>query len=144
MVAVGTDAFVLADIPGLMEGAHSGAGLGTRFLGHIERCRVLIHLVDATSDDVVRDYRTIRNELAEYGHGLAEKPEIVVLTKIDALPESECNAKRRELATVAGQRPMTLSAIAGAGVTELLRATRKAIDEHREEIVPVAEEAWQP
>jgi GTP-binding protein len=144
VVAIDGREFVLADIPGLIEGAHEGVGIGDRFLGHIERCRVLIHLVDATSDDVVRDYRTIRNELAEYGHGLAEKPEIVVLTKIDALPESECNAKRRELATVAGQRPMTLSAIAGAGVTELLRATRKAIDEHREEIVPVAEEAWQP
>src|SRR5215813_9754276 len=90
--------FVLADIPGLIEGASEGAGLGTRFLGHVERCGVLIHLVDGTSEDVARDYRTVREELAAYGGGLAEKKELVALNKCDALDEKEIQSRARKLA----------------------------------------------
>src|SRR5438874_9847587 len=85
VVRIDTREFVLADIPGLIEGAHDGAGLGDRFLGHIERCRVLLHLVDGTCEDAGAAYRTVRHELEAYGHGLAQKPEIVALSKADAL-----------------------------------------------------------
>src|SRR5215475_9077537 len=87
---------VLADLPGLIEGASGGAGIGTRFLGHVERCAVILHLVDGTLDDVAGAYGTIREELARYGHGLAEKPEIIGLNKIDALDTEEMTAKSRE------------------------------------------------
>src|SRR4029077_2891798 len=105
--------FVLADIPGLIEGAHEGAGLGDRFLGHVERCRVLLHLVDITGEDPAEAYRTVREELAAYGHGLDEKPEIVALSKIDALPEAERTRAARKLAKAAGKKPLLLSAVSG-------------------------------
>ena len=89
--------FVLADLPGLIEGASEGAGLGTRFLGHVERCAVILHLIDGTEEDVVGAYRTIRRELADYGHGLADKPEIIGLNKIDAIDPAEVDEKRRAL-----------------------------------------------
>src|SRR5204862_4023774 len=89
--------FVLADLPGLIEGASEGAGLGTRFLGHVERCAVILHLIDGTEDDVAGAYRMIRQELADYGHGLAAKPEIVGLNKIDAIDPAEIEKKRRAL-----------------------------------------------
>ena len=94
-VVIGHDSFVIADIPGLIEGASEGRGLGDRFLGHIERCAPLIHLVDATQEDVVGAWRTIRAELDDYGHGLAEKTEILCLSKIDALTPEELAVKRR-------------------------------------------------
>src|SRR5579864_1304915 len=97
--------FVLADLPGLIEGASDGAGLGTRFLGHVERCAVILHLIDGTADDVVGAYRTIRRELAGYGHGLADKPEIVGLNKIDAIDPAEIAEKRQALVRAA--RPGT-------------------------------------
>ena len=119
---------MLADIPGLIEGAHEGAGLGDRFLGHVERCRVLIHLVDGTQDDVARDWRTVRGELAAYGNGLADKPEILALNKIDALDADMIALQLEALREVAGDRPiMTVSGATGTGVTELLRAAWQKI-----------------
>jgi GTP-binding protein len=137
--------FVLADIPGLIEGAHEGHGLGDRFLGHIERCRALIHLVDATSANAGADYRTIRRELAAYGAGLAEKTEIVALSKVDAVDAETLKKQSDRLKRVmrdygpklpAGVKrpaPLGLSAVAGTGVTELLRATATAIEAGRAE-----------
>ncbi len=95
VVRIGGRDFVLADIPGLIEGAHEGAGIGDRFLGHVERCGVLIHLVDGTEEDVVGAYKTIRGELSAYDEALGEKPEIVVLNKIDALTPGDIKARRR-------------------------------------------------
>ena len=126
VVAVGYDHFVLADIPGLIQGAHEGAGLGDRFLGHIERCNVLAHLVDGTGDDVAGAYRTVRRELVAYGAGLAEKTELVALNKTDALAPDEIAAKAAALAEAAGlehpDRVFRLSGATGQGVPELLRA----------------------
>jgi GTPase len=117
----GTDV-VLADIPGLIEGAHEGAGIGDRFLGHVERCAVLLHLVDATLDDPADAYRVIHGELEAYGAGLEEKPEIVALSKSDAVPPDELKRKSRALANVAGGKPLELSAVSGDGMTQALRA----------------------
>ena len=117
--------FVLADLPGLIEGASEGAGIGTRFLGHVERCAVVLHLVDGTLDDVAAAYRTIRRELAQYGHGLADKPEIVGLNKIDALDPEATRVKLGELRRAAGRNApvLPLSGATGAGVPEALDAT---------------------
>jgi GTP-binding protein len=114
--------FVLADLPGLIEGAAEGAGLGHRFLGHVERCAVILHLVDGTLEDVVGAWRTIRGELAAYGQGLAEKPEIVGLNKADALAPEEIAAKRAALRRASGREVMVLSGATGAGVPEVLEA----------------------
>src|SRR5206468_9998576 len=114
--------FVLADLPGLIEGASEGAGLGTRFLGHVERCAVVLHLIDGTEEDVVGAYRMIRRELADYGHGLADKPEIVGLNKIDAIDPEEVDEKCRALARAArpGTELLALSGVSGAGVQQVL------------------------
>jgi len=118
---VGEREVVLADIPGLIEGAHDGAGLGDRFLGHVERCRALIHLVDGTADDVAADYRTVRGELEAYDAGLPEKFELVCLNKCDALSDDLIAARKAELAAAA-QRPVhVISGIAGKGLPALLR-----------------------
>ncbi|MDX1483311.1 MAG: GTPase ObgE [Alphaproteobacteria bacterium] len=125
VVYVDDEEFVLADIPGLIEGAHEGMGLGTRFLGHVERCGVLLHLVDGTSDDIAGSYRTVRRELAEYGAGLEHKPEIPVLSKCDALAAEEAEANARRLAAAAGCDParvMRISGVTGSGVEALMRA----------------------
>jgi len=114
--------FVLADIPGLIEGAHEGAGLGTRFLGHLERCRVLLHLVDATSEDVAGAWRTVRAELKAYGAGLDRKKEIVALSKCDALDEDTLTAKAAELRAAARKKPHLVSAVSGRGVKEVIAA----------------------
>src|SRR6202167_2434672 len=103
--------FVLADIPGLIEGAHEGVGLGDRFLGHVERCRVLLHLVDGTLADAGEAYQTVRAELAAYGHGLAEKPEIVALSKVDALNADEVKQQVARLKHAAKKSPFVLSAV---------------------------------
>ena len=129
VVGVDQREFVLADIPGLIEGAHEGAGLGDRFLGHVERCRVLLHLVDGTEEDVATSYRVIRGELKQYGGGLAEKPEIVALNKIDALSEDDIKKRRAALRKVAKRPVMLVSGATGKGVPELLRALLKTIDE---------------
>ena len=117
-----SERFVIADIPGLIEGASEGAGLGTRFLGHVERSASLIHLIDGTQDDVVEAYRIIRGELEAYGEGLADKAEILALNKIDALTPEAREEKAAELEAVAGRRPMLVSGVSGEGVPALLRA----------------------
>jgi GTP-binding protein len=122
VVAVGPDEMVLADIPGLIEGAHEGVGLGTRFLGHVERCRVLIHLVDGTLADVAAAYRTVRDEIAAYGAGLLDKPEIVVLNKIDAIATAELEGKRTALSAAAGREALAASGATGAGVPQVIAA----------------------
>jgi GTP-binding protein len=140
--------FVLADIPGLIEGAHEGVGLGDRFLGHVERCRVLLHLVDATSEDVGESYRVIRGELEAYGAGLEEKPEIVALSKADALSAADLTRLKRKLARVAGHTPLVLSAVSGQGMEAALRALLAEIDAQRqdeaEEDLVAVKEAWRP
>ncbi|HBK90768.1 MAG TPA: GTPase ObgE [Parvularcula sp.] len=115
------ESFVLADIPGLIEGAHEGAGIGDRFLGHVERCAGVVHLVDATSEDVAGDYRTVRGELFAYGAGLSEKPEILCLNKIDALDEATLKARLKALSKAAGRPARSISGVSGAGLKELLR-----------------------
>ncbi len=119
--------FVLADIPGLIEGASEGAGLGTRFLGHLERCAVLLHLVDATQEKVGAAYKTVRRELEAYGAGLEDKPEIVALNKIDALTPDEIKKKRDALRRAAGKRVLLVSGVSGAGVKEALRELHKVV-----------------
>lgn len=117
-----TEEFVLADIPGLIEGAHEGHGLGDRFLGHVERCAVLLHLIDGAAGDVVEAWRTIRTELDEYGGGLAEKPEIIVLNKADAMTPQQLSGRKRALEKASGSKVMVMSGVARQGVDEVLRA----------------------
>jgi GTP-binding protein len=140
---VGVDGreFVLADIPGLIEGAHEGVGLGDRFLGHVERCRVLLHLVDGTSEDVGAAYRTARGELEAYGQGLEDKPEIVALSKADALTPEAIAAQIKALKRVTKKTPLVLSAHSRQGVPEVLRALFDVIDSAREQESPRAEKA---
>jgi GTP-binding protein len=144
---VGVDGreFVLADIPGLIEGAHEGAGLGDRFLGHVERCRVLVHLVDGTGEHAGKAYKTVREELDAYGHGLGEKPEIVVLTKADALDEETRKEQVTRLKRAARKTPFVISAASGLGVREVLRAVIAHLDGIAAEETETAEgEPWQP
>jgi GTP-binding protein len=130
---VGDREFVIADLPGLIEGASDGAGLGHRFLGHAERCAILLHLIDGTAEDVAASYRTIRHELASYGGGLTDKPEVIGLNKIDALDEAERAAK---LAALAAIRPdaqiMALSGVSGAGVEAVLHRLGGYVDARAE------------
>jgi GTP-binding protein len=122
VVGVHDGEFVIADLPGLIEGASEGAGLGHRFLGHVERCAVILHLVDGTEADVVANYRTIRRELERYGHGLAEKPEIIGLNKADAVAPEELAQKRRKLQRASKGKVLALSGVSGAGVKETMAA----------------------
>jgi GTPase len=131
--------FVLADIPGLIEGAHEGAGLGDRFLGHVERCAVLLHLVDGAVGDVVRAWRTVREELAAYGGGLANKPELIGLNKVDAMTPREAAARRAALAKASGQTVMLLSGVTGQGVPEVLRTLQGMIQSAPS---PLGAEGW--
>ncbi|WP_426129881.1 GTPase ObgE [Pararhizobium sp. PWRC1-1] len=119
--------FILADIPGLIEGAHDGVGLGDRFLGHVERTRVLLHLVSAQEEDVAKAYKTVKHELEAYGGELLDKPEIVALSQIDVLDPTELKKKQKALAKASGQTPLLLSAVVGTGMTETLRALRDII-----------------
>jgi GTP-binding protein len=123
--------FVLADIPGLIEGAHDGVGLGDRFLGHVERCRVLLHLVDGTSEHAGKAYKLVREEIEAYGHGLAEKPEVVALSKVEALDPDTRKEQIARLKRAAKKKPIALSAIAGEGVEEALAALLQVIDAAR-------------
>ena len=145
---VGVDGveFVVADIPGLIEGAHEGRGLGDLFLGHVERCAVLLHLVDGTAEDVAADYRTIIGELDAYGGDLAGKPRVTVLNKIDALDDDEIARRRKALEAASGGRVHIMSGVARTGVPEVLRLLRAQIDagraaerDQREEPAP-----WRP
>jgi GTP-binding protein len=133
VVRIHEEEFVLADLPGLIEGASEGAGLGHRFLGHLERCAVILHLIDGTEEDVVGAWRTIRGELERYGHGLAEKPEIIGLNKADAIPPEELEAKRKKLKRAAKRDVMVLSGATGQGVPEVLSALLRVIKETRAE-----------
>ncbi len=145
VVRVDTREFVLADLPGLIEGAHEGTGLGDRFLGHTERCRVLLHLVDGTSANIAADYKTVRHELEAYGHGLNDKPEIVAISKADALTPEAVKSQVTKLKHAAKRTPLVLSSQSSQGVQETLRALLQVIDEAR---VPreaeKKEAAWQP
>jgi GTP-binding protein len=118
---------VLADVPGLIEGAHAGSGLGTRFLGHVERCSVLLHLVDATAEDVAAAYRTVRTELKAYGAGLERKKEIVALSKCDALDATTLAGKVEALRRTARKKPLVLSAVARHGLKEVLATLAREI-----------------
>ena len=146
VIRAGSADFVLADIPGLIEGAHEGAGLGDRFLGHVERCRVLLHLVDATSADVAEDYRVVRRELKAYSSELAAKKEIVALSKCDALDDATLVERFEALKKAARKKPLTLSAVSGQGVRDALFAiareiTKKDVDENPD---GDASEPWHP
>ena len=124
---------VLADIPGLIEGASEGAGLGIRFLGHVERCRVLVHLVDGTEEDVARAYQTVRAEVEAYGGGLAEKPELVALNKSDALTEGDIAEKQQQLAKASGREVQVISGVSGDGLETLKMMLFAAIAEESTE-----------
>ncbi len=145
VVGVDNVEFVVADIPGLIEGASEGRGLGDLFLGHVERCAVLLHLVDGSAGDPVADYHTIIEEIGAYGAGLSDKPRLTVLSKIDTLDEEERAFLRDELQAASGGPVMLMSAISGEGVTEVLRALRGRIDANRlcERTAP-EEAPWQP
>jgi GTP-binding protein len=148
VAAPGRD-FVLADIPGLIEGAHEGAGLGTRFLGHVERCRVLLHLVDATADDVAVAYRVVRAELKAYGAGLEKKKEIVALSKCDALTDAVLAQKAAALRGAARKKPLLVSAVSGRGVKEVVAALAREIERSADKEragsgAPAAARPWQP
>jgi GTP-binding protein len=123
--------FVIADIPGLIEGASEGAGLGVRFLGHVERAGALIHLVDATQDDVVGAWKTVRAELEAYGEGLADRPEVLALNKVDALDPEERKVKAKALKKAAGVAPHLISGVSGEGVQDVLRTVFRAVKLHR-------------
>ena len=139
VVKVDESDFVLADLPGLIEGAHEGIGLGDRFLGHAERCATILHLIDGTGDAVGKTYKTIRAELEAYGMGLDEKPEIVALNKVDAIPEKELAKKIAALEKACGHKVMVLSGVTGEGVMPVLRAMMKNIQNRRAHRVMVAE-----
>jgi GTPase len=147
VVRVDEREFVLADLPGLIEGAHEGTGLGDRFLGHTERCRVLLHLIDGTSEDAGVAYKTVRAELEAYGQGLTDKPEIVALTKADAQTPEAIKAQAAKLKKAAKKTPLVISAQSGEGIKEALRALFKIIDTARTGAAdePQSKEAaWQP
>jgi GTP-binding protein len=145
-----TERFVMADIPGLIEGASEGAGLGTRFLGHVERTAVLIHLVDGTQEDVAGAWRTVRGELNAYGEGLADKPEILALNKVDALDPETRAERAAALAAVAGKTPMLVSGVSSEGVSAVLRAALAQVRAARAEAAAEVEEeagppeTWKP
>jgi GTP-binding protein len=144
VVRIGERDFVLADIPGLIEGASEGAGLGDRFLGHVERCKVLVHLIDGTQDDVKTAYKTVRAELAAYAEELAEKPEIVVLNKIDALEADDIKKKVASLKRASKAEVRTASGATHQGIDAVLYRIVAAIDADKAEEVEVERKATQP
>ena len=132
VVVRGHDELVLADIPGLIDGASEGAGLGTRFLGHVERCSILIHLIDGTGIDVVASYQTVRNELLAYGADLSTKTELIALNKCDSLTVEEIKLQKAELEKVIGKSVFVISGIAGTGVINMLSDIFAAVEQQRE------------
>ena len=145
VVGVDEREFVMADIPGLIEGAHRGAGLGHRFLGHVERCRVLLHLVDVTGDDPVADWKILREELAAYGSGIDGKKEVIALTKIDAAPDGYAEDVRDALIKEGADDIMTMSAVSGENVKFVLRRLLAVIDAERIADAPVEDPVpWSP
>ena len=141
----GTD-FVLADLPGLIEGAHDGVGLGDRFLGHAERCNVLLHLIDGTESEIAKIYKTIRAELEAYGTILTGKPEIVALNKADAIPKTALARKRAALEKACGHKVFEISGVTGSGVDDVLRAiAREIVSRRGRKIAPKqAKPEWSP
>jgi GTPase len=155
VVTLGADTrFVIADIPGLIEGAADGAGLGTRFLGHIERCAALIHLIDGTEEDVVGAYNTVRGELVAYGGDLIDKPEVIALNKIDALSEDDVADKVARLTVATGKAVLALSGVSGKGVRQALGLLWQDVAKSRglaasdDDPIPKADDkaadGWQP
>jgi len=140
--------FVLADLPGLIEGAHDGVGLGDRFLGHAERCGTILHLVDGTGDAVAKTYKIIRGEVEAYGHGLSEKHEIVALNKIDAIPKAALVKKKAALEKACGREVHLISGVSGAGIEDVLREMAKEIRKRRKpktaKAIKAAKEKWAP
>ena len=145
VVSIDGKEFVMADIPGLIEGANEGAGLGHRFLGHVERCRILLHLIDATGEDPVGAWKILREELRAYGQNLYYKPEIVGLTKLDATPKNYANQIAAELLAVGAKEVIFLSSVSGEGITDTLRLLIMAIDTNKETNSKSKEtEPWSP
>jgi len=145
VVGIDGKEFVMADIPGLIEGAHEGAGLGHRFLGHVERCRILLHLIDATGEDPVAAWKMLRRELKAYGGDLYEKPEIVGLTKLDATPEDYAADLAKALQDAGAGQVLALSSVTGNGVTTMLRQLAKVIEISRaKETEPEEAVPWSP
>src|SRR6201996_3377424 len=132
VVSAHGEEFVMADLPGLIEGASEGAGLGHRFLGHLERCAVMLHLIDATEEEIVGNWRTIRGELEAYGHDLTEKPEIIALNKADAVPAEELTKKRAKLKRAAKRPIFVMSGATGQGIDEVTSVLLLAVKEARE------------
>ena len=146
VVMRGHDELILADIPGLIDGASEGAGLGTRFLGHVERCSVLIHLIDGTEIDVVSSYHTVRHELEAYGADLSKKIELITLNKCDSLTAEEIEIQKSELEINTGKSILVISGIAGTGVKEMLNEVFTAVEQQREAAKEYADEprVYQP
>ncbi|MFL2785795.1 MAG: GTPase ObgE [Paracoccaceae bacterium] len=146
VVGIDNTEFVMADIPGLIDGAHQGRGLGDLFLGHVERCSVLLHLVDGTAGDFLTDYKTIINELTAYGGALAEKPRITALNKIDALDAEEQSFFKAELEQISGGEVLLVSGVSGEGVADVLRALRAVIDgaKAEPELTDEGQDTWRP
>ena len=149
VVRANENSFVLADIPGLIEGAHEGAGLGTRFLGHVERCALLLHMIDVTQDDPVKAYKTVRNELKEYSELLAAKQEIVAFNKIDAIDEKTLEKKLKAFETKLKIKPVLISAAAAKGTDKLMSKIMSVVDaanvRHRDRVdAPLATTEWKP
>jgi len=149
VVQAAGSSFVLADIPGLIEGAHEGHGLGTRFLGHVERCTVLLHLIDATGDDPVKAYRVIRKELRAYSPALAEKPEIIAFNKIDAVPDGELAARLADFRKRIRKTPVLMSGATGRGVSDVMKKLLTVVEtgkaaRRKADAPGVTSEEWHP
>ncbi|HTT99491.1 MAG TPA: GTPase ObgE [Rhizomicrobium sp.] len=138
--------FVVADLPGLIEGAHEGVGLGDRFLGHAERCNAILHLIDGTEAGIAKAYKTIRGELEAYGNGLEDKPEIVALNKIDSIPKSQLARKLASLEKACGHKVFAISGVSGEGIQDVLRALAKIVASRTSARAPVAKpsRSWAP
>ena len=138
--------FVIADIPGLIEGAHEGLGLGHRFLGHVERCKALLHLVDVTSENIKKDYITIINELKAYDTNLAEKKQVIVLTKCDAADEDQINSARKELKKLKINNVLGISAVSGDNITTLIRKLQELVstNNQNDDVDQETINAWSP
>jgi GTPase len=146
VVRVDSTDFVLADLPGLIEGAHEGVGLGDKFLGHAERCGAILHLIDGTENEIAYAYKSIRAEIEAYGQGLAGKPEIVVLNKVDAIPKEALAKKRAALKKACGGEVLTMSGVSGEGVEAVLRALAQKIELRRsgEKKANTPKQEWMP
>jgi GTP-binding protein len=144
VVRIDSTDFVLADLPGLIEGAHEGVGLGDKFLGHAERCGAILHLIDGTQSEIAKAYKTIHAELVAYGNGLENKPEIVALNKIDAIPKGMLSRKRASLEKACGHDVFMISGVTGEGVEDVLRALAKIIAKRRAKERPAPARVWTP